>query len=80
MNPTVQFSSSTSSMTQKKWLISIFSGLIFLLLSSPMLYKLTDSVTECIGFSLASSKGCPSMIGLLVHTIVFVLIVRFLMK
>lgn len=64
-----------------KWQVSLLSGLIFMLVSSPMLYSLMDSIIEpLLGIDLSSKKGCPTMAGLLLHTIVFVLIVRLLMK
>jgi len=66
--------------SEEKWSISVVSGLIFLLISSPFLYGLTSSLFECVGLTLASSKGLPTNIGLLVHSVVFVLIVRAMMK
>lgn len=62
--------------SQKKWQISILSGLIFMLISAPYLYKLMTDVT---GLNIAND-GCPTMLGLFIHTVVFVLIVRLLMK
>jgi len=66
--------------SEEKWSISVVSGLIFLLISSPFLYGLTSSLFECFGLTLASSKGLPTNIGLLVHSVVFILIVRAMMK
>ena len=63
-----------------KWFVSLISGLLFLLIASPFMYKLTDSLFSLIGLNLADSNGCPTMLGLVVHSIVFVLIVRLLMK
>jgi hypothetical protein len=65
---------------EQKWRISVLSGLIFLLLSSPLLYQFTSSIAECVGVKLANAVGCPSVAGLLVHTVVFILIVKLLMQ
>lgn len=65
---------------KEKWAISVVSGLIFLLISSPMMYQLTDSVASCFGLNLATAKGCALPLGLLVHSVVFVLIVRAMMR
>lgn len=64
-----------------KWKISILSGIIFLIISAPLLYKLTDGLLKKISpnLSLCNSDGCPTQLGLIVHAIVFILITRMLM-
>lgn len=64
-----------------KWKISLLSGIIFLIISAPMLYKLTDGLLKKISpsLSLCDYSGCPTQLGLIVHAIVFVLITRMLM-
>ena len=41
--------------------------LVFFILSHPMLYRLTNSLVG----GLASSSGCPTTVGLIVHSLVF---------
>ena len=53
---------------------SIVSMLVFLAISAPMTYKLTDGLARQVGLKLAESNGCPTMLGLLVHAIVFALL------
>lgn len=61
--------------SKDKWIIALMGGLLFLLLASPFLFSLTSS------FGLPFAEGsCPTVIGLLVHTILFTLIVRLLMR
>jgi hypothetical protein len=55
---------------------AVYSGLVFLLISSPMMYKFTSSH---ISHGLASAGGCPTTAGLILHTIVFILLVFLLM-
>lgn len=63
-----------------KWRVSLLSGLIFLLVSAPFTYDLVDKLLSPLGLNVVSSPGCPSTLGLLVHTLVFVLVIRLLMK
>lgn len=64
-----------------KWIISIIAGLLFLLVSSPFLYKATNELFTSLNLpGLAESSGCPNSLGLIVHAFVFILIVRLLMR
>jgi hypothetical protein len=49
--------------------------LLFFIISNPLIYKLTDSLVG----GLASYSGCPTTLGIVVHSIVFGVIVRSLM-
>jgi hypothetical protein len=64
-------------------------GLLFLVISSPMTYKLVDglvgSVARAVVPGAASAfrvaeNGCPTTYGLVVHAGVFVLAVYYLSK
>ncbi len=41
--------------------------LVFFIISHPMMYRLTNSAVG----GLASSSGCPTTLGLVVHSLVF---------
>ena len=58
-------------------MISIMSALIFFLISSPELYKITSGL---LGKWIAGPTGCPTAMGLVLHTIVFFLITWGLMN
>ena len=45
---------------------SAISMLVFLAIAAPMTYK--------VGFRLAEGNGCPTLLGLVVHALVFALI------
>ena len=62
----------------EKWKNSVLAGIIFLLLNLPATYKLTDSILGNVSHT-SNAEGCPSNAGLLIHTIVFIVIVRLLM-
>jgi len=65
---------------QKKWLVSFYSGLLFAIIASPCLFKLVNLLTSSIGLSISDKKGCPNIYGLIIHTIVFILLVRLMMS
>ena len=62
----------------QKWIIGLYCGLLFLLISSPFMYKLTGSLTKLIGWE-TSENGCPNISGLFLHTVVFILLLRVIM-
>jgi hypothetical protein len=60
-----------------KFRYSIYSALVFFLVSNPETYKLTRSL---LGNWVAGEGGCPQAAGIFLHTLVFLLILFFLMK
>jgi len=62
--------------SSQKWSISVFSAFIFLLVVSPFTYKLTQSIFGGLLGKVADSSGNPTTVGILLHTVVFMLIVR----
>jgi hypothetical protein len=59
-----------------KWQISIFSAFIFLLVSIPCTYKLTQKIFGGFLSQIADANGCPTTRGLALHTLVYILLVR----
>ena len=59
-----------------KWTASFMLGILFLLVSSPFTYTLTNTITNGMGFAIADTQGCPNLAGLIVHTIIFTLLLR----
>ena len=60
----------------KKWQISIFSALIFILVIHPYTYLFTQKLLGgCFG-KIADSSGCSTFLGLVIHTILYILLVR----
>ena len=66
--------------SKDKWIVSIISGLLFLLVASPFLFSLVNDLTKHLGLVVASPSGCPTTAGLVLHAIVFTLIVRLMMR
>lgn len=59
-----------------KWQISLFSALIFLVVVHPMTYKLTQKLFGGLIGRVSDASGCPTTIGLALHTLVYILLVR----
>lgn len=66
--------------SKDKWIVSLISGLLFLLIASPFLFQFTNGITSSFGLTLASPSGCPNLGGLVLHSLVFMLVVRLLMR
>lgn len=64
----------------KKWYISILSGILFYVIASPKIYKKTGKIFYELFDVKIQHRGKPNNLGLLIHTIVFVLITRLLME
>ena len=62
---------------QEKFVTSLISGLTFFIIANPETFRL---IRRVLGPGIATPNGCPSTIGLLVHTLVFILIVWGMMN
>lgn len=60
----------------KKWQISIFSAFIFVLAIHPYTYIFTQKVFGGFLGKIAEVNGCPTTRGLILHTLVYILLVR----
>lgn len=63
-----------------KWIISLISALLFLLIASPYMFKLTNNLLSSTGYSTCDMRGCPNTFGLVLHASVFLLVTRLLMR
>ena len=59
-----------------KWQISFFSAFIFILVIHPYTYLFTQKMLGGLLGKIADSSGCPTTRGLILHTIVYILLVR----
>ena len=60
----------------KKWQITLFSALIFLLVINPYTYQFTQKFLGRLLGKIAESNGCPTLRGLALHTLVYILLIR----
>lgn len=54
-----------------KLTVALTAGLMFFIISNPVVYKLVDSVIGDTLGRIASPSGCPTTWGLIVHSAVF---------
>lgn len=67
--------------TNEKINATIQAIIVFIVVSLPATYDLTNGLFDSLfGLKLIESSGCPSMVGLLVHALVFGVIVYILMS
>ena len=64
--------------SSEKWRITLFSAFLFLLVVNPYTYKLTHSLFSKVLGPIAIN-GCPTIVGLILHTVVYILLVRYSM-
>lgn len=50
---------------------ALIAGLMFFIISHPIVYKLVDSLIGGLLGPIASPGGCPTTWGLIVHSVVF---------
>lgn len=62
-----------------KWRYSFYTLLIFIIVINPITYKLVNGLLMSVFGKIADGKGCPTLMGLVIHSIVFLLLVRFVM-
>lgn len=60
-----------------KLMISIISALVFFIVANPETFKM---VRRLVGSWVATPTGCPSMLGLFLHAVVFMLVVWGMMN
>ena len=65
-----------SDSSYKKWQISIFSAFIFILVIHPYTYIVTQKLLGGFVGKIADINGCPTTFGLIIHTLVYILLVR----
>lgn len=50
---------------------ALIAGLLFFIISNPVVYRFVDSVVGGMLGNIASPGGCPTTWGLVVHSMVF---------
>mgnify|MGYP003307320439 FL=1 len=62
---------------QQKFLISVMSALVFFVISNPKTYRLTRGI---FGNWVSGPTGCPTIRGLVLHAVVFVVVTWAMMN
>lgn len=62
-----------------KWRYTLLTTVIFLVVVNPMTYQLVHKLFGNVLGNIVNASGCPTMLGIAVHAIIFTLIVRYIM-
>lgn len=63
-----------------KWWLAIFLGFLFFLIAYGGTYNFTNYAWTCAGLpSYLCGPGCPTVWGVVVHAIIFILIIRLIL-
>ena len=62
-----------------KWKYSLYSAIVFLIISYPYTYMVMNRLLGSF-IQISSPSGCPTLVGILIHTIVFGLVIRGIME
>ena len=65
-------------LTSKNIVFLLVTTLLFILLSLPYTYNLTTDILKPINFSTIVGNGCPNIMGILLHSVVFLIVIFIL--
>jgi hypothetical protein len=66
-------------MLSTKVVTTITLALLFIVISSPLTYKIVENtLTSPLGFKITQPGGSPTRVGLILHAIVYALLVHFI--
>lgn len=63
-----------------KWGTALAMGLLYLAMSSPYAYQATNYIASKFGYRTANDFGCPILMGIAIHALVFMLIVKLMLN
>ena len=64
----------------EKWLIALFLAILFVIISSPALYGITDGISRVLCLPPTSKGQGPTLYGLFIHFLIFFLVIRLLLE
>lgn len=76
-----KFSShSNGSSNLDKWRYTLITTVIFIIIGNPATYRITNKIFgKILGQVANPSTGCPTNVGIILHSVVFTLILRGIM-
>lgn len=60
--------------------LPLVAGLLFFIVASPYVFKLVNQLTNSVGLNILEQGGTPNMVGLALHTLVFVVLLVLVNK
>jgi hypothetical protein len=62
-----------------KWRFTLYTSLIAVLLFNNFAFKLVNSLLGGLIGPICDKNGCPTMLGFIIHVVVFTLVLRLIM-
>ena len=62
------------------WYLSFATALLFIIISSPTIYKLTNQLFAPLGLRTADASGKASNLGVVLHAVLYTLLMGFTAK
>lgn len=62
-----------------KWKYTIYTSIILFVIFNPYTYTLSNSIFGKI-IGKTEIKGCPTILGLIIHIIIFTFVIRYVME
>lgn len=72
-------SSNTPPTNGQKWTAAILIGLMAGIIYSPVAYKTTSAITTRLGGMATTEGPGANLVGLLLHTLIFIILVRLIL-
>lgn len=71
------FNVETPLTNSQKWVIALFFAILFFLMASAVAFYISNSVAMCVGLPrLYYFEGGPTILGLVIQSILFLIVVR----
>lgn len=64
----------------EKWKFSLIGTFLVVILFNQTMFRLTQSILGNLIGKISDKNGCPTILGYLLHTLVFTLLVRYSME
>ena len=64
----------------EKWKFSLIGTFLVVILFNPTIFRLTQSIFSNLIGKISDKNGCPTILGYLLHALVFTLLVRYSME
>jgi hypothetical protein len=62
-----------------KWKYTIYTSIVLFIIFNPYTYSLSNSIFGKI-LGKTEIKGCPTILGLIIHIIIFTFVIRYIME
>jgi hypothetical protein len=63
-----------------KWRFTLYTTVLLVILFNPWMYIFVNKLLGSLIGSISNKEGCPTIMGFVVHAVVFTLILRLLMS